>query len=306
MAVKHGGLGRGLGALMRETPRTPPAVATGGTSPATGETHRIPISSIRANTFQPRHTFRTQPLDELVASIREHGVLQPLIVRPAADGYELIAGERRLRASQAAGLHDVPCRVMKVDDRGALELALIENLQREDLNPIEEAEGYQMLGDRFQLTQDQIAQQVGKARTTVTNALRLLTLPPAVRTLLGEGTLSPGHAKALLGLAIPDEQAQLARDIVKEGLSVREVERRVARLQRGGVRPRRVAREDVPAGHLRDMESKLREKLGTGVHASSPRTLSNGKKTKGEISIEYYTADDLDRLLILLGLSNEF
>lgn len=305
MAGKHGGLGRGLGALIRDTPRpaVAPAPAGAGAEP---DTVRIALTRIRTNTFQPRHTFRPQPLDELVASINEHGVLQPLIVRPAGAEYELIAGERRLRAARAAGLAEVPCRVMRVDDRGALELALIENLQREDLNPMEEAEGYQLLCERFELTQDQVAHRVGKARATIANALRLLSLPPPVRTLVSEGALSPGHAKALLSLSIPDEQVRMAREAVRDGLSVRDVERSVARLLRGGTRARRVAREDVPAAHLRDMESKLREKLGTGVRMASPRTLANGKKTKGEIVVEYYTADDLDRLMIVLGLSNEF
>ncbi len=312
MTATPGGLGRGLGALIREKPRTTTASAS-ATAPSAGpapaaapaDTVRVPVARVRAGVWQPRRTFRTEPLDELIASIRERGVLQPLLVRPAGEDYELIAGERRLRAAVAAGLGEVPVRVMAVDDREALELALVENLQREDLDPIEEAEGYRMLADRFALTQDQIADRVGRARASVTNSLRLLALPEPVRVWLADGTLSPGHGKALLGLALAEEQSLTAKQAVKEGWSVRETERHVARLQRGA-RRRRSARPDIPDTHLRDLQDKLQQKLGTAVHVHSSRVLANGKKAHGQVVIDFFNADDLDRLMLVLGVSNEF
>jgi ParB family chromosome partitioning protein len=244
-------------------------------------------------------------LDELVQSVRERGVLQPLLVRAAGEGYELIAGERRLRAAVAAGLAEVPVRTMAVSDREALELALIENLQREDLDPIEEAEGYRMLGERFQLTQEQIAERVGKGRASVANAMRLLGLPEAVRVMLEDGRLSVGHAKVLLGLSIPQEMESLARQSVKDGGSVRDLERAVDRLRRGP-RRRRSALPDVPAPHVRDIEDRLKQKLGSSVQITPSRTLANGRKASGRIEIEFYSADDLDRLMLILGLTEEF
>ena len=313
MTTGKGGLGRGLGALMKEMPRpaagaarapagVPPAAAAPAVPP---EAVRIPAARIRTGGLQPRRHFRTEPLDDLVRSIRERGILQPLLVRPAGDGFELIAGERRLRAAQQAGLTEVPARIMRVDDREALELALIENLQREDLDPIEEADGYRLLGERFQLTQEQIAERVGKARATVANALRLLSLPDGVRHLIEDRALSVGHAKVLLGLTAPAEQALLAGQTVAAGWSVRELERRVARLHRA-VRTPRASRADVPEAHLQDLADKLRQKLGTAVRVRSSATRANGKKTPGAVEIEYYTADDLDRLMLILGISEEF
>lgn len=299
MATKHRGLGRGLGALIRDTPvvEAPPT-----TEAAAGVT-TIPVEHIRKNPWQPRLTLAPEALEELTHSIRERGVLQPLLVRRVQDHYEVIAGERRLRAAQAAGIREVPAVIMEASDREALELALIENLQREDLNPIEEAEGYHTLATKFEMTQEQIAQHVGKARATVANALRLLDLPASVKRLVAEGALSGGHAKVLLGLDIPREQELLATRVVREGLPVRALEKIVERLKKPPRKPR-AERSDIPESHLQDLVDRLHRHLGTAVHITPCRTLANGKKAKGSITIDFYTNEDLDRLLTILGLAD--
>jgi ParB family chromosome partitioning protein len=296
MAAKHIGLGRGLNALIKETPAEPAA------EEAAAGAIRVPLSAIRKNPWQPRRQFEAAPLAELVQSVKECGVLQPLLVRGSGAGYELIAGERRLRAAQDAGLADVPVIVMDVSDRGALELALVENLQRADLNLIEEAEGYRALMEKFSLTQEDVAQRVGKARPTVANALRLLELPDTVKRLVAERQLSPGHAKALLGIEIAREQELLAGRAVDEGLSVRTLERIVARVRRAPNKPR-AAKSDLPEEHLRYLLDQLHQKLGTSVRITPTRTLANGKKTRGCIEIDFHTGDELDRILVILGLA---
>ena len=298
MAAKHIGLGRGLGALIKDAG---PVAAPQATSPASSASaNRISISSIRKSPWQPRHQFEQEALAELVLSVKERGVLQPLLVRKAGAGYELIAGERRFRAAQEAGLKDVPAIVMDVSDREALEIALVENLQRADLNLVEEAEGYRVLIEKFGMTQDDIAQRVGKARPTVANALRLLSLPDKVKRLVAERQLSPGHAKALLGLEITREQELLAARVVDEGLSVRTLERLVTRLKRPA-KKHRAEKSDIPEDHLKFLVDQLHQKLGTSVRVAPTRTLANGKKTKGVIEIDFYSSDDLDRLLVLSG-----
>lgn len=298
MSAKHTGLGRGLGALIRDAPPAAPEAAAEG-----GGILTVPIETIRKSPFQPRQSIAPEALEDLAQSIRERGVLQPLLVRRVEDHYELIAGERRLRAAGSAELKDVPVIVMAVSDREALELALIENLQREDLNPIEEAEGYRVLGDKFEMTQEQIAQRVGKARATVANALRLLDLPAKVQQMLSRGELQSGHAKALLGLAIAKEQELLALRVAKEGLSVRQVEHIVNRLGKSPKKSR-AEKPDIPASHLQYLTDKLHQHLGTSVRVTPCRTLANGKKAKGTIEIDYFSNDDLDRLLVLLGLAD--
>lgn len=308
MAVKHG-LGRGLGALMQEAPvadALQAAAASGqvsaGAGPA-GLVVRLPIGRIRPNSFQPRRMFAREALEELVNSIRERGVLQPLLVRRAGDDYELIAGERRLRAAGEAQLTEVPAIVMDVPDRAALELALVENLLRQDLNAIEEAEGYRDLAEKFGLTQEEIAARIGKSRASVTNALRLLTLPSEVRVFLFEGLLSVGHAKVLLGLSSEAEQNRLAEEVVQERISVRELERRVARLQRAPRKPREL-RSELPASHVARLSEWLHEHFGTSVRLQPCRTLANGKKTKGTIEVDFYSNEDLDRILGVLGMND--
>jgi ParB family chromosome partitioning protein len=297
-AAKQSGLGRGLKALIKE----PPAESAPPETPGTG-IDRVPVARVRKSPWQPRRHFDEASLEDLVHSVRERGVLQPLLVRRVKDEYELIAGERRLRAAQLAEQDEVPVILMDVTDREALELALVENLQREDLNLIEEAEGYRALAEKFDMTQDRIAQRVGKARASVANALRLLALPDELKQMVAEGSLSAGHAKVLLGLEIEEEQKLLARRVVREGLSVRELERIAARASRPARKPR-AARPDIPETHLRELSEKLHQHLGTSVRVQPSRTLANGRKVNGSIEIAYYSNEDLDRLLELLGLDD--
>jgi ParB family transcriptional regulator, chromosome partitioning protein len=297
MAIKHG-LGRGLSALIQDAPVQ--SVAGGKSEGAV----RVKVDRIHPSPLQPRRHFSREALEDLVRSIQERGVLQPPLVRKRGDDYELIAGERRWRAAKEAGISEIPVVVMDVADHEALEIALIENLQREDLNPIEEAEGFQVLAEKFGLTQDEIALRVHKGRATVTNALRLLSLPEEVRRLVGDGNLSPGHAKVLLGIVIGPEQKLLAERASKEGWSVRELEKIVDRIKRGP-RKRREAREDVPASHLAYLVNRLHQHFGTSVHILPSKTLANGKKVKGTIQVDFYSNEDLDRILELLGLTEQ-
>lgn len=246
--MKRKALGKGLGALLPDTDEAPPQASA-----------EIELSRIDPNPYQPRRAFREAELEELAASIRESGVLQPIVVRPRGERFQIVAGERRFRAAQRLGLRGVPAAVREVEDGALLELALVENLQREDLQALEAAEAYQRLHEEFRLTQEQIAKRVGKDRATVANAVRLLRLPAAVKQLLGEGRLEAGHARALLALERAEDQAGLARLAARRGLSVREVERRVALLKA----PRRAhARRDP---NTRAAEEKLRAALGTRV-----------------------------------------
>ncbi len=294
MATKTKGLGRGLGALIRDVPDESVRDDNSGGS------KMVAVASIRRNRDQPRKQFDSETLAELAQSIREQGVLQPLFVRPDGTGYQLIAGERRLRAAIEAGLKEVPVLVMDLDDEKSMEVALIENLQRDDLNPMEEAEGYRVLMEQFDLTQEQVAQRIGKARASVANALRLLTLPEQVRKMIIDGTLSAGHAKILAGLEIEAEQLLLARRVQREQLSVRQLEKIVARSKRSPNRPR-PPRSDIPASHIADLTEKLQQYFGTGVRVVPSRKLANGRTSKGTIVIDFYNADDLDRLLVMLG-----
>jgi ParB family chromosome partitioning protein len=264
----------------------------------------VPVEQIRHNAFQPRRAFAPESLAELTDSIRAHGILQPLLVRAVAEGYELIAGERRLRAARDAGLREVPVIILQTEDVGALELALVENLQREDLNPVEEAEGYRALGQRFGLTQEQISERVGKARASVTNALRLLQLPEEARDLLASGQLSAGHGKLLTGLEIAEEQLILARRAVEEDLSVRQLEELIRKMRRAPRRPR-AARNDLPTSHVSHLCDLLHARLGTHVRLRSCRTYANGKKGKGTLEIDFYSNEDLDRILDILGIGEE-
>jgi len=226
------------------------------TAAAAGE---VELSQVDPNPFQPRREFRAAELEELEASIRESGLLQPILVRPRGERFQIVAGERRFRAAQRLGLKSLPAQVRDVEDAELLELALVENLQREDLHPLEEAQAYQRLHEEFRLTQEQIAQKVGKDRATVANAMRLLRLPAAVKQLLAERRLEAGHARALLSIESAEDQLSLAQLAARRALSVREVERRVALLRA----PRRArARRDA---NTRAAEDKLRAALGTRV-----------------------------------------
>ncbi len=301
MAAKHVGLGRGLGALIKEVPAAPKADEKD--APAGGIT-RIPTDSIRKNPFQPRHAMEQEPLADLVRSIREKGILQPLLVRPAVDGYELIAGERRLTAAREARLREVPVIIMSIDDREALEIALIENLQRENLNVIEEADGYHELCEKFGMTQEEVAARVGRSRAAVTNTLRILGLPNDVKQFLSKSELSAGHAKVLLGLEIPQEQSLLAKRVVKEGLSVRALEKIVNRARRTPKKAR-TRRSDIPEEHLRYLSNRLHQHFGTAVNITPCKTLPNGKKSKGSLEINFYSSDELDRILAMIGITED-
>ncbi len=300
MASKQKGLGRGLGALIKDSSPAEPAPA----AQTSDGVRRVPVNGIRKSPWQPRRRFEQEALNELVASVRERGVLQPLLVREQDNHFELIAGERRLRAAQEAGIVDVPVIVMDVTDREALELALVENLQRSDLNLVEEAEGYRLLAEKFNLTQDDIAQRVGKARSSIANALRLLDLPDAVKRHVAERSLTPGHAKALLGLPDPLEQEKLASRVIEEDMSVRTLERVVARARKVPKKAR-AEKPDVPSSHIQYLLERLHQHLGSQVRITPSRTLANGKKAKGTIEIDYYSSDDLNRIVEALGLNEE-
>lgn len=279
-------LGRGLEALLGPTRED---------AERDGSLVELAVVDIRPNPFQPRQDVDPAALEELKASIRQAGLLQPVVVRPSPNGggYELIAGERRLRACQALGWERIPAVKREVDDRTALTLALIENLQRDDLSPVDEARGYERLLAEFSLAQQDVADAVGRDRSTVANALRLLKLPAAVLTMLHEGHLSVGHARALLAVEDPRAAAMLAREAVAQGFSVREIEDRV-RGGRAPVRRPRLKRGVGQAPEVRRVEDALRRRLGTDVRVTLRA------KGKGQIHIAFYSNDDLARLLELV------
>ncbi len=279
---------------------TPPAtsLANPAPTPDTRErVERVPLDRIRPCSFQPRKKFSDEALRELADSIKERGIVQPLIVRPQGQLLELIAGERRWRASQLLGLAEVPVIVREADDRAVLELALIENLQRENLNAIEEAQGYSQLIEQFQLKQEEVAVKVGKSRAVVTNALRLLKLVPAIQDAIRDGQLSVGHAKVILGLADAKQQKQAADRILKEGLNVRQTEALVARLQARGTAAKNPAAAGplVHDANVADIENRLREKFGTKVRLKY-------HQGKGSLDIAFFNDDDLERILQILGV----
>lgn len=279
-------LGRGLAALLGGAETLAAATRTRGQ-------HKIPIEFLRPNPRNPRRNFGEEGLDELAASIREKGIIQPILVRPvpgATDAYEIIAGERRWRAAQRAGLHEVPVVSFEADDRQALELAIVENVQRADLDPLEEAAGYERLGDEFLYTQADLARVIGKSRSHVSNCLRLLKLPERTKALLREGKISAGHARALLSSAAPDA---LAEKIVAQNLSVRDAEK----LLDGGAEssspkgqgPRKRGGVDK-AADTRAMEKTLMEQLGMTV------TITQREGEAGEVQVSYKTLDQLEFL----------
>ena len=275
MELRRRALGRGLGALI-------PNAAPSDGARESEDTLNVPIEQIEPNPQQPRAAFGEEQIEELAASIREKGLLQPLLVRPVRGGYQLIAGERRLRAAQRVGLTRVPVLLRDVDDRESLELALIENLQREDLNPMDEARAYMRLSEEFGLKQEEIAQRVGKSRSAVANSVRLLQLPPDIRAKLSSGALSAGHARSLLGLDSVEVQAQVARDVVDRRLSVRDTERLVRERQPGSDANRAA------------VESELSRSLGTKVR------LHQAKGGAGRIEIEFYSLEELNGLVARL------
>ena len=310
---RRAALGRGLGALLGETRREEAVVRQPGEAAAAqgeatvvvgradGGLMLLPVSQIEPHPDQPRRHFDETALNELAASIAARGVIQPVVVRPlGGNRYQLVAGERRWRASQLLGLPEVPVIVRIADDRAVLELALIENLQRENLNSLEEALGYAQLGEQFQLTQEEIAVKVGKSRAAVANATRLLKLPAPVQSFLRTGRISVGHAKVLLGL--PDEKSQqhAAERVVKDGLNVRQTEGLVAKLQSRAAKlspdnAKTPAMVPIDA-NIGRLEANLREKFGTKVHLKYA-------KGKGAVEISFFSDDELQRVLEILGVN---
>ncbi len=301
-------LGRGLGALLggappaTKPPLTPLEAATAPEAASVADTRArvegVPLTRIRPCPLQPRKDFPQDALRELADSIKEQGIVQPLIVRSRGDTYELIAGERRWRAAQMLGLDQVPVIVREADDRAVLELALIENLQRENLNPIEEAQGYAQLIEQFHLKQEEAAAKVGRSRVVVANALRLLKLAPEIQAFVRDGRLSVGHAKAILGLNRADEQKLAAERVIKQSLNVRQTEDLVARLQ-----TQRAAATGAKSGslpltrdsHAADLERRLQERFGTRVNLRY-------RQGKGALQIHFFNDDDLERVLEIVGV----
>ncbi len=305
-------LGRGLGALLGgASPSAKPVSASAAnpsfsnatTAPPVDEherVQRVPLDRVQPCPFQPRKDFTLESLQELADSIKAQGIIQPLIVRKKGDRFELIAGERRWRAAQLAGLKEVPIILREADDREVLELALIENLQRENLNPIEEALGYSELMGSFQMRQEDIATKVGKGRASVANALRLLKLPVEVQAQLRENRISVGHAKVILGLNASADQRLAAERVIKDGLNVRQTEELVTRLQQPTAEVSGHARNGggVPVirdVHVASLENKLRERLGTKVQLRY-------RAGKGALDIRFYSDDELERIVQLLGV----
>ena len=282
-------LGKGLSALISARPVPIRLEAEPGE-----KIQQVDLSRIVPSPLQPRKDFAREALTELVESIRQHGIIQPLVVRLVAGKHELIAGERRWRAAQEAGLTQAPVITRVATDLEVLELSLIENLQRADLNPIEEAQAYARLSNEFGMRQEDIAQKVGRSRAAVANSMRLLDLHEQVQTWVTQGLLSVGHAKVLLALKEPEEQRAVAETILRRSATVRATERLVAR-QLGGTRPRRKRQTVATSATIEDLQNRLQEHLGTRV------TIHHGEK-RGRIEIEYYGNDDLQRVLNALGL----
>ena len=287
------GLGKGLGALIG----TRPSPIREDVDLAGEQIRQIRLSAIFPSPFQPRKNFAPQALQELVDSIRQHGIIQPLIVRRVDGRHELIADERRWRAAQELGLAEVPVIVRIASDLEVLEISLIENLQRTDLNPIEEAQGYARLAEEFGMKQEEIAQKVGRSRAAVANAMRLLDLDSQIQTWVAQDLLSVGHAKVLLGVKAAEEQLRLAELVLKRNSSVRQTERIVARYVGGWRKRKRTAEIPVTSATIADLQDKLRQHLGTNV------AIHHGPK-RGRIEIEYYGDDDLQRILNIVGLNS--
>lgn len=283
MSMQKKGLGRGLSALI---PSAPEAKAETHDQRANSE---VDVDSITPSPFQPRRSFDDTKIEELAGSIRNQGIIQPLVVRPRGDGFELIAGERRWRAAMKAGLARVPVVVREASDHEALQLALVENLQREDLNPIEEAAGYRRLQEEFHWSQEETAGKVGKSRPAIANALRLLALPSEVQQEVSAGNLPAGQARALLGLHTEPLIISACRDVIAKGLSTRETEKMVKLLLNGRRRRRSTSLIDPD---LKAVVENLQRALGTRV-----RLIPKARSTKGKIEIEYYALADLERII---------
>ncbi|HUU28106.1 MAG TPA: ParB/RepB/Spo0J family partition protein [archaeon] len=294
-------LGKGLGALINEadTERfTLSMEKVSGAAEGGGEV-RLPVDKITPNRYQPRKSYNPETIAEIAASIEAQGLIQPVVVNDLGEGnYELISGERRLRAVKKMGWKEIPALVRKVSDEELLEMSLVENLQREDLNPIEEAAGYRHLIDKFSLTQAEVAQKVGKDRATVANTLRLLRLPAVIQQTVASGALSAGHARQLLAIENEAEQMELARKVIEQDISVRKLEiivrERNLKISEAQVAGRKEGQRDDREAFILDLEQKLRRSLGTQVR------IKNGRQGRGKIEIEFYSFEEFERLMELL------
>lgn len=282
---KKRGLGRGLEALFDESPQVQ----------ETEEITEISLDEIRPNPYQPRKTFDNKSLKELSESIKENGVFQPIIIRKSVNGYEIIAGERRFRASKLAKKKTIPAIIRDFDEAQMMEVAVLENLQREDLTPLEEAQAYEMLQKNLGLTQAEVSKRLGKSRPYIANYLRLLTLPQKTKRLLQRGELSMGQARTLLGLKDKDSIDDLARKVVKNGITVRQLESLVAKLNEKEKKPKK--RAIKKSAFIRASESQLTDKFGTSVN------ITEGKKGNGHLAIDFSSTDELNRILDLLGIN---
>jgi len=291
-APKKKGLGKGLDALFANTEINTKEITISNTAEnVENGISYININDIKPNEGQPRKTFDEEKIGELADSIQEHGLIQPIVLRKAAKGYEIVAGERRWRACRKAGLKEVPCIIKELTDEENMLIAIIENMQREDLNPIEEAEGLNQMIVTYGLTQAEVSKSVGKSRPYITNALRLLKLPEEVRELVSSGELSSGHARAIAGVSGKAAQIKIAEKIVKEGLSVRETEKLIKEADAPAKRPAK--RKAEKNADVKRVEEDLKAVLGTRVNLAQ-----SGKK--GKIEIEYYSREELERLIELL------
>ena len=285
-------LGKGINALIPDFEIGVPEPGVSGKQGVT-QTRELLIDEISPNRFQPRKYFDDDKLEELVTSISENGILQPVVVQKSETGYELVAGERRWRASKKAGLKKIPAMIREVSDTKALELAIIENIHRQDLNPIEEAEAYKRLAEEFSLTQEMIAEKVGKSRAAIANILRLLNLSRNIQENLISGKLSMGHARALLGLDNTGQMQAMCQEILKQGLTVRQTESKVNRLKKPEILKLASSMKKKNI-FIRDLEKELERKLGTKVEVSP-------KKNGGKLVVSYYSDDDLERIQNLIG-----
>jgi len=291
-APKKKGLGKGLDALFSSSEINTQEIRISNTEENTEKgISYININDIKPNKDQPRKTFDEEKIGELAESIKEHGLIQPVILRKSGKGYEIVAGERRWRACRKAGLKEIPCIIKELTDEENMLIAIIENMQREDLNPIEEAEGISQMVTVFGMTQEQVSKSVGKSRPYITNVLRLLKLPKEVQEMVSDGQLTAGHARALAGLSSKKKQIELAEKIVKEGLSVRETEKLLKEESKPEKRPAK--RKAEKNADVKRVEEDLKTVLGTKVNLAM-----NGKK--GKIEIEYYSREELERLIELL------
>ena len=303
---KHGlgrsvDFGKGVGGLLGAAVAAP--VVGASVSGPGAAVLELPIADIERSPFQPRREFKEEELKELAESLRNNGLVQPPTVRKNAKGrYELVAGERRLRAARLAGWKKIRVTLVEADDLTAAAMTTTENINREDLNPIEEAVSYRTLQEKFNLTQADVAERVGKGRATVANSVRLLELPDEVRGLVSNRLLSVGHAKVLLSVAEEKERILLARDCVNDQLTVRALERKIARLH-APVGDRQKGVPDLPEGYVRNLVDKLKKHLGCAVRVTSGVSHPNGKHTKGVLEIDFFDNDDLDRVIRMIGLS---